>query len=154
MYDSLVFKLCLPVDFSGLSGPNTSSPSPISPSRGIEIVASSAKTEFRAEAPGPENRGAGGRGLRGLPPYREDGVPGLGLPLISAGSNWRLAGSGLLNSEDPFEGVQGRVGDTRPVGEYGIYEESGGGIVGAVSMMDGAREWEDITDGWYDPRGV
>jgi hypothetical protein len=27
---------------------------------------------------------------------------------------------------------------------------SGGGMVGAVSMIDGAREWEEITVGWYD----
>lgn len=34
----------------------------------------------------PANSGAGGRGLLGeLPPYL-DGVPGRGLPLISAGS--------------------------------------------------------------------
>lgn len=33
-----------------------------------------------------ENRGAGGKGLRGLPPYCVDGVPGLGLPLRSARS--------------------------------------------------------------------
>lgn len=32
---------------------------------------------------GPEKRGAGGSGLRGLPPYLELGVPGRGLPLIS-----------------------------------------------------------------------
>ena len=33
-----------------------------------------------------EKSGAGGRGLLGLPPYCDEGVPGLGLPLISAGS--------------------------------------------------------------------
>lgn len=54
-------------------------------------------TSFSDSAPGmgivvsdppplTENSGAGGKGLRGLPPYSEDGVPGLGLPLISAGS--------------------------------------------------------------------
>ena len=35
---------------------------------------------------GLENRGAGGKGRFGLPPYFDDGVPGRGLPLISAGS--------------------------------------------------------------------
>ena len=33
-----------------------------------------------------ENSGAGGSGLRGLPPYCDEGVPGLGLPLRSTGS--------------------------------------------------------------------
>lgn len=31
-----------------------------------------------------------------------------------------------------------------------MYDESGGGIAGAVSMIDGARECEEITVGWYD----
>jgi hypothetical protein len=31
-----------------------------------------------------------------------------------------------------------------------VYDESGGGIAGAVSMIDGARECEEITVGWYD----
>ena len=117
MYESLVFKPCLGPDFSGLSGPKTSSPSPMSPSRGIEIVASSANIELRADpAPGPENRGAGGSGRRGLPPYLDDGVPGLGLPLRSAGSNCRFVGGGLLNSADPLVS-QDRVGDALPLGE-------------------------------------
>lgn len=83
------------------------------------MVASSAKTELRAEAPLPENSGAGGSGRRGLPPYRLEGVPGLGVPLRSAGSNCKLEGGGLLNSEEPLEGVQGRVGEMRPLGVYG-----------------------------------
>lgn len=58
-------------------------------------------------------RGAGGRGLRGLPPYLEDGVPGLGLPLMSAGSYGTLGGGGLDQSEDPLVGVSGRIGDER-----------------------------------------
>lgn len=147
MYESLDLKVCFPSLPIVVSGPKTSSPSPISPSRGIEIVASSAKVEFRAEAFGPENRGAGGRGLLGLPPYLEEGVPGLGLPLMSAGSNCRFGG-GLLNSEEPLEGVQGLVGEFRPVGEYGTYEVSGGAIVGAVSTIDGALECDEITVGW------
>jgi hypothetical protein len=88
----------------------------MSPSSGIEIVASSAKVEFRADVVGPEKRGAGGKGLLGLPPYLDEGVPGLGLPLRSAGSNCRFGG-GRLNSEDPLEGVQGLVGEVRPDGE-------------------------------------
>ena len=69
------------------------------------------------DAPGPEKRGAGGNGLLGLPPYLEDGVPGLGLPLRSAGSKDRFEGGGLLYSEEPLEGVHGRVGDVLPLGE-------------------------------------
>ena len=30
-----------------------------------------------------------------------------------------------------------------------MYVDSGGGIVGAVSMIDGALECDDITVGWY-----
>lgn len=118
MYESLGLKLGLDSLLSVLSGPKTSSPSPMSPSRGIEIVASSAKVEFRAEAVAPAKRGAGGNGLLGLPPYLDEGVPGLGLPLRSAGSNCRFGG-GLLNSEEPLEGLQDLVGEVRPVGEYG-----------------------------------
>jgi hypothetical protein len=110
-------------------------------------VASSANVELRADLSTPENKGAGGRGRRGLPPYLDEGVPGLGLPFISAGSNCRFGG-GLLNSADPLVS-QDRVGDALPLGEYGMYEDSGGGIVGAVSITDGAREGEEITVGWY-----
>ena len=81
------------------------------------MVASSANVELRADAPGPENNGAGGNGLLGLPPYLEEGVPGLGLPLRSAGSKDRFEGGGLLSSEEPREGVQGRVGDVLPLAE-------------------------------------
>jgi hypothetical protein len=66
-----------------LCGAKTSSPSV---SNAIETVASSANVELRAPAPGPENSGAGGSGLLGLPPYLDDGVPGRGEPLISDGS--------------------------------------------------------------------
>jgi hypothetical protein len=146
IYESLDFKVCLASLLNVLSGPKTSSLSPISPSRGIEIVASSAKAEFRAEALGPENRGAGGKGLLGLPPYLDEGVPGLGLPLRSAGSNCKFGG-GLLNSEEPLEGVQDLVGEVRPDGEYGAYEVSGGAIVGVVSTTDGTLECDEITVG-------
>lgn len=115
MYESLVLRPCRPLDFKGLSGPKTSSPSPMSPSRGIEIVASSAMKEVREEL-APANSGAGGSGRRGLPPYLDEGVPGLGLPLISGGSNCTFAGGGLLNSLDPLVS-QDRVGETLPLGE-------------------------------------
>jgi len=95
--------------------------------------------EFRAAAPGPENNGAGGNGLLGLPPYRLDGVPGLGAPLSSGGSKFTLAGGGLLKSEEPRDSHD-RVGDARPVGEYGLYELSGAPIDGALSIIEGALE--------------
>ena len=60
------------------------------------------------------NRGAGGNGRRGLPPYLDDGVPGLGLPLIAAGSNAIVDGGGLGRSVDFREGVHGLVGEVRP----------------------------------------
>lgn len=106
-------------------------------------MASSANVELRALAPGPENNGAGGSGRLGLPPYLEEGVPGLGTPLISEGSNWIPDGGGLPSSDEPREGVQGRVGDVRPVGEYPLYTVSGGGIDGKPSTKEGARECDD-----------
>jgi hypothetical protein len=81
-------------------------------------VASSANVELRALAPGFENSGAGGSGLCELPPYLEDGVPGLGLPLRSAGSNRMfVGGGGLPSSEDPRDGVHECMEDPRPLGE-------------------------------------
>ena len=70
------------------------------------------------DAPGPEKRGAGGNGRRGLPPYLDEGVPGLGLPLMSGGSNCMFVGGGLVNSFDPLVS-QDLVGDALPLGEYG-----------------------------------
>ncbi len=60
-----------------------------------------------------------------------------------------FVGGGLVNSFDPLVS-QDLVGDTLPLGVYGTYGDSGGGIVGAVSIIDGARECEEITVGWYD----
>ena len=112
------------------------------------MVASSANVEFRADAPGPEKRGAGGKGLRGLPPYLEEGVPGLGLPFKSTGSKFRFEGGGRVNSLDPpRDGLQERVGEALPLAAYVVYELSGGGIAGAPSMIDGARECEEVTVG-------
>ena len=66
----------------------------------------------------PENSGAGGNGRRGLPPYLDDGVPGLGLPFISGGSNCTPAGGGRLNSFEPLVSHD-RVGDVLPLGRVG-----------------------------------
>ena len=48
----------------------------------------------------------------GLPPYREDGVPGLGLPLMCSGSYDTFDAAGRGQSLDPREGVHGRMGET------------------------------------------
>lgn len=58
------------------------------------------------------NSGCGGRGRLGEPPYCDDGVPGLGLPLMSAGSNGTLLGGGLLYSVETLEGMKDIVGDS------------------------------------------
>jgi hypothetical protein len=58
------------------------------------------------------NNGCGGRGRFGEPPYCDEGVPGLGLPLMSAGSNDTLLGGGLPYSFDTLEGMKDIVGDS------------------------------------------
>jgi hypothetical protein len=84
---------------------NTSSSS----SGSIGIVASS---DCVLDPPAAKS-GAGGKGLRGLPPYAEDGVPGRGLPFRSAGSYEATDGVGRDQSADACEGVEGRAGDDR-----------------------------------------
>jgi len=103
--------------------------------------------EFLFGAPVPANRGAGGSGLLGLPPYLEEGVPGLGAPFRSAGSN---CGAGTLPySELVREGLHDLVGLILPLALlYDTKLASGGGIFGAVSIIDGALECMDDTDGW------
>lgn len=96
-----------------------------------------------------ENRGAGGSGLLGLPPYCDDGVPGLGLPLMSAGSYWGAFGGGLDQSIECLEGVLGRTGeDERLRGgiEYG-------GIEGVLPRLETGLLGDMSTEGacgrWY-----
>lgn len=74
--------------------------------------------------------GAGGNGLRGLPPYADDGVPGRGLPFRSAGSYEATDGVGRGQSVGPREGVEGRTGDDRSVGRTLGTLAVGKGIVG------------------------
>jgi hypothetical protein len=78
MYECADFKLALGSlsDTTGCPPTNTSFSDSVS---GMGMVVSAAP-------PLSENSGAGGRGLLGLPPYCEDGVPGRGLPLMSGGS--------------------------------------------------------------------
>lgn len=88
---------------SALGSPKTSSSSPL-----MGIVVSSVRSfEFLEDADGA-NRGLGGSGRLGLPPYFDEGVPGLGLPFISEGSYKLSIGGGRL------EGVHGLVGELRP----------------------------------------
>lgn len=105
---------------------------------------------MRLDAGGPEKRGAGGSGLRGLPPYFEDGVPGRGLPCKSAGSYGIFAGGGRDDSDEVRESND-RVGDRELLlGLYGIYGGAlliGGGMFGAVSSMEGdggLEDWDDV----------
>ena len=58
---------------------------------------------------GPENSGAGGSGLFGLPPYLDEGVPGRGFPLRSDGSYAVVEGGGLDVSDELREGDIDRV---------------------------------------------
>lgn len=78
------------------------------------MVVSSAILGSRDAGLGPEKSGAGGNGRRGLPPYLEDGVPGRGLPLMSAGSYGMLEGGGRESSEEARDGDHDLVGDARP----------------------------------------
>lgn len=110
-------------------------------------VASSAKAcELRLDC---ENRGAGGKGRRGLPPYLDEGVPGLGLPLRSDGSNETLGGGGRAGpwSEALEAGVQGRRGKPFSLFEKGTYVESGGGMLGGSSMDDAGCEYDETALG-------
>jgi hypothetical protein len=79
-----------------------------------------------------ENNGAGGKGLRGLPPYCDDGVPGRGLPLISGGSYETVEAGGLGQSVDTREGVDGLTG------ERGF--AVGRGTEGALPRLELGRE--------------
>lgn len=102
-----------------------------------------------------EKRGAGGNGLRGLPPYLDDGVPGRGLPLRSDGSYEMLDGGGRERSDCEKsdirdEGVQGLIGELLPLRlANGTYDESGGAIDGISSRIEEpVLDWEDLTLDW------
>jgi hypothetical protein len=120
------------------------------------VVVSPRSADDRTDDCGPENNGAGGRGRMGLPPYLDDGVPGRGLPLRSAGSYGMLDGGGRDESDDVRDGEYIREGEFRR-GMNGKYEGAsavGGAIVGAVSRMEGDRDrGRDAAEGWYDRRG-
>ena len=73
----------------------------------------------------PANSGCGGRGRFGEPPYCVEGVPGLGLPLMSAGSNGTLLGGGRLYSFDTLEDTKGFVCDSESR-EDGLYVGASG----------------------------
>ena len=102
---------------------------------------------------GPENNGAGGRGRFGLRPCLEDGDPGRGLPLRSAGS-YAMSGGGGRDDSEEVRDKRDRVGEPL-AGMYGRYDGASvdvGASFGAVSSMDGdwGRGREDVEDdGWY-----
>ena len=109
--------------FSSIEGAKTSSSSSL-----IEIAVSALTSSKEAEGSVrfPENKGAGGSGRFGLPPYlAEDGVPGRGLPFRSAGSYGVVVAGGRVRSDPPLDGVQGRPGELR-VGEGGDEDLYGG----------------------------
>jgi hypothetical protein len=114
-----------------------------------------AKVELRTDAAGQEKRGTGGKGRLRLPLYLDEGLPVLELPSTSAGLNCKFNAGGLVNPEEPLESDQGRAGEIDSMEEYGLCEASKGGVDSAVSMIDGARECDDITDNmicwiyWY-----
>jgi hypothetical protein len=86
----------------------------------------------------PANNGAGGSGLRGLPPYLDEGVPGRGLPFRSAGSYETLAGGGRVQSDGSLNGDAGLVGDPRS-GETCLVAV-GGGIEGVGPRLEPGLE--------------
>lgn len=109
------------------------------------MVASSANVRgLRGEL---EKSGAGGSGRRGLPPYWDEGVPGLGLPLRSEGS-YATDGGGRPYSDSRDDGVHGLPGELPSRPANGTYVESGGGMFGASSMKDPVLECADMTLGW------
>lgn len=97
-----------------LGGPKTSS---LSSLIGIVVFAGRSLDE-RLVACGPEKRGAGGSGRLGLP-YLEEGVPGLGLPLMSAGSYGMFDGGGREDSDEVRDNVYDDRGGEALAGMYG-----------------------------------
>jgi hypothetical protein len=51
------------------------------------------------------NNGAGGKGLFASPPYRDDGVPGRGLPFICSGSYGTVDGGRAHEFRDGVHGL-------------------------------------------------
>ena len=62
-------------------------------------------------------------------------------------------GGGRKESEECLDGDQDLVGEAVPE-TYGIYGGAsvvGGGIIGALSSIDGDRDrGREVVDGWYD----
>jgi hypothetical protein len=83
-----------------------------------------------------EKSGAGGSGLRGLPPYSDEGVPGRGLPLRSAGSYETVDPAGLPQSVGTRDGVEGLIGD--------LGFAVGKGIEGARPKLEPGRELYEL----------
>lgn len=78
-------------------------------------------------------------------------MPGLGLPLRSAGSYGISAGGGRDDSDEVRERCEDRVGEFR-AGIYGKYDGASvavGASLGAVSSIEGecGREIEEVVDG-------
>ena len=106
---------------------------------GIAVLTPRSTEARDAACAGPENNGAGGSGLFGLPLYLDDGVPGRGLPLRSEGSYAIGDGGGFEESEELLEGDTDRVLEFL-AGMKGRYEGASaaeGARLGALSNMEG-----------------
>lgn len=103
---------------------------------------------------GAANNGAGGNGRLGLPPYLVLGVPGRGLPLISARSYCVLvtddAAGGRTQSVERA-GLQGRKGDPGRDEYSGLStaEAVGGGNTGTRRRLEGGREGESSIPSYW-----
>jgi hypothetical protein len=140
MYELEDFRLARGSLSGMISRPPTNTSSSSSGSIGI-----AASSDFVLVALAAKS-GAGGKGLRGLPPYAEEGVPGRGLPFKSAGSYEATDGVGRVQSVDVREGVEGRTGDERSgdrsLGTLAV----GRGNVGVCPRLEPGLEWVVIVE--------
>lgn len=103
---------------------------------------------------GAANNGAGGNGRLGLPPYLVLGVPGRGLPLISARSYCVLvidgAAVGRTQSVERA-GLHGRKGDPGRDEYSGLStaDAAGGGNTGTRRRLEGGRDGESSIPSYW-----
>lgn len=128
---------------------------------GMVIIADSVRSVSKDNGLPPAKSGAGGNGLLGEPPYCDDGVPGRGVPLMSAGSYGTVDAGGRAYSFESRAGDRDLVGDceARDDGRYVAYSGFGacmfvGRISGALSNTDGSLDsGREAREGWYDRAG-
>lgn len=104
---------------------------------------------------GAANNGAGGNGRLGLPPYLVLGVPGRGLPLISARSYCVLVTDAVAFGRTQSverAGLHGRRGDPGRDEYSGLSTADavvGGGNTGTRRRLDGGREGESSIPSYW-----